>query len=46
MPDIIEAYENKCDACMHRVNAYCKGYKFPIRQLETLNCRRRKVRKK
>jgi len=43
--DIIEEYENPCDDCMHRVNAYCKAYKAPIRQLEISKCKRRKIRK-
>ncbi len=46
MNDIIESYENKCDVCIHRVNAYCKAYKFPIKQLEISKCKRRKIRSK
>ncbi len=37
--------ENKCDDCMHRVNAYCKAHKYPIKQLEISKCKRRKVKK-
>ena len=45
MSDIIEMYEDPCDDCRHRVNAYCKAYKFPIKQLEISKCKRRKIRK-
>jgi len=40
--DVIEEYTNPCDDCIHRVNAYCKAYKSPIRQLEISKCKRRK----
>ena len=34
---------DKCKKCMHRINDYCKAYKFPIESLNTDNCERRKV---
>jgi len=46
MSDIIETYENPCDGCIHRVNAYCKAYKYPIKQLEISKCKRRKTKKR
>jgi len=46
MSDIIDKYENPCDECMHRVNAYCKAYKYPIKILEINKCKRRKLGKR
>ncbi|MHA1382033.1 MAG: hypothetical protein ACTSRG_26985 [Candidatus Helarchaeota archaeon] len=42
MSDIIESYENYCDDCIHRINAYCKAYKFAINQMDISKCKRRR----
>lgn len=37
--------KEKCTDCIHRVNAYCKAYKYPIKQMDVEKCKRKKVRK-
>ena len=37
-----DKFEHPCDDCIHRINAYCRAYKFPIKQLELSKCKRRK----
>jgi len=37
-----ERMSGKCDECMHRINDYCRAYKFPIQHLTVDKCKRRK----
>ncbi|KKN76301.1 hypothetical protein LCGC14_0371530 [marine sediment metagenome] len=42
MSDIIDSYEHRCDACMHRIGWFCKAYQVNIDLIEEDNCKRRK----
>ena len=35
-----------CDECDHRINAYCRAYKAPIKILTVEKCKRKKIKGK
>ena len=41
-----DKFENPCDDCNSRVNAYCKAHKRPIKQIDISKCKKRKTRGK
>lgn len=41
-----DKFENPCDDCNRRINAYCKAYKRPIKQIDISKCKKRETGKR